>query len=156
MMLDYMPEVFRKNYSYGETIPIIGTYVGMTADIYVPDKAAPAGPYLKAIFVATAGPVTSMPAIVEPLDNDSKVIRMTDVPVPIPSARSVDLSLRFDIANYRWTPALQGPRENGTVTFDLRLQAAFWLLGESQTLVLDERSCSITLLKQLPPMQKPK
>jgi hypothetical protein len=145
-----MPEVFRKQYSYGETIPALGIYVGMSADIYVPDKAAPGGPYLKAVFVATAGRVQSVPAIVEPLHDDSKIVRMNDVPVPIPSVRSVDIVVSFDISNYRWTPAPAGPRENGVVTFDLKLQASFSLAGAPHAVPLDERACSIALAKRLP------
>jgi hypothetical protein len=141
-----MTEVFRKHYSYAETIPVLDTNVGMIADIYeVADRPPAAAPYIKAVFVATAGPMKSLPLIVEPLDNESKVVHMSDIPVPIQSVRTVDLSLIFDIANYRWTVSPEAPRDNGLITFDLRLRAAFSLLNKSYTLLLDQRPCAITL-----------
>src|SRR5271170_2936735 len=91
-----MPEVFRKHYSYGETIPILDTHVGMTADVFeVTDKPSPTGnPYIKAVFTATAGPMKSSPMIVEPLqDHDSRVVHLTNIPIPIQSTRTVDISL---------------------------------------------------------------
>jgi hypothetical protein len=150
-----MTEVFRKHYSYGETIPILDTNVGMIADIYeVSDKPATSAPYIKAVFVALAGPMKSLPLIVEPLDNESKVVHIPDIPVPIQSVRTVDLSLIFDIANYRWMASPDVPRDNGLITFDLRLRAAFSLLNKSYTLLLDQRPCAITLTR-LPQQQMP-
>ena len=142
-----MPEVFRKHYSYGETIPILDTFVGMTADVFeVTERSSDEGPFIKAVLTALAGPMKSSPMIVEPIcDNDSKVVSLTDIPVPIPSVRTVDISLIFDLVNYRWTQSEDVPRSNGVVTFDLRLRAAFSLLGRSYTLQLDQRPCAITL-----------
>ena len=136
--------------------PILDTHVGMIADIYeVPDKPATSGgPYIKAVFVATAGPM-KLPLIVEPLDNESKVVHISGIPVPILSVPTVDLSLIFDIANYRWMSSPDLQRDNGLVTFDLRLRAAFSLLSKSRTLLLDQRPCSITLTQQLRRMQIP-
>lgn len=148
-----MPEVFRKHYSYGETIPILDTFVGMTADLFEITEAPSAGaPVIKAVLTALAGPMKSSPMIVEPVhDNDSKVVSLTDIPVPIPSVRTVDISLIFDLVNYRWVQSQELPQNNGVVTFDLRLRAAFSLLGKSYTLQLDQRPCAITLRKwQLP------
>lgn len=147
-----MTEVFRKHYSYGETIPIIDTHVGMTCDIYeVTDKPSPAGPFIKAVCTASAGPMKSLPLIVEPLQSsDSRVVHLTNIPVPIAWARTIDMSLIFDFVNYRFTPSPESPRDNGLVTFDLRLRAAFSVLGKSYTLQLDQRPCSITLTKQVP------
>jgi hypothetical protein len=152
-----MPEVFRKHYSYGETIPILDTNVGMKIDIFeVTDRPSPTGPYIKAVLSATAGPMKSLPLIVDPLqDSESKVVHLTDIPVPIAQVRTVDISLIFDIVNYRWTPSPEFPRDNGLVTFDLRLRAAFSLLGKSYTLQLDHRPCSLTLTKQLVPWKVP-
>ena len=151
-----MAEIFRKHYSYGETIPILDTHVGMSVDLYeVTDKSVSGGPYIKAVFIAGAGPMKSLPLIVEPLDNDSKVVHISDIPVPIPSVRSVDLSLIVDVANYRWTPSPEAPRESGLVTFDLRLRAAFSLLSKSYTLLLDQRPCAVTLNGQLSPTRIP-
>lgn len=151
-----MAEIFRKHYSYGETIPILDTHVGMSVDIYeVTDKSVLGRPYIKAVFIAKGGPMKSLPLIVEPLDNDSKVVHISDIPVPIPSVGSVDLSLIFDVANYRWTPSPEAPSESGLVTFDLRLRAAFSLLSKSYTLLLDQRPCAITLNPQLSQMQIP-
>jgi hypothetical protein len=147
-----MSEVFRKHYSYGEIIPVLDTFVGMTCDLYeVTDKTSPAGgPYVKAVFSASAGPMKSLPMIVEPLqDNDSKIVNLANIPVPIPSVRTVDVSLIFDLVGYRWTPSQEMPRDNGLITFDLRLRAAFSLLGKSYTMHLDRRPCSLTLLNQL-------
>ncbi|MDE2482805.1 MAG: hypothetical protein KGN02_11490 [bacterium] len=148
-----MSEIFRKHYSYGETIPILETHVGLTTDIYEDsEKQSPAGPYLKAVLLAFAGPIKSLPMIVEPLqDGNSKVVHLTNIPVPIPFVKTVDMSLISDIVNYRWTPSPEAvqQRENGVVTFDLRLRAAFSVLGRSFTLALDQRPCSITLTKPL-------
>ncbi len=148
-----MSEIFRKHYSYGETIPILDTHVGLTTDIYEDtEKFSSSGPYLKAVLLAYAGPIKSTPMIVEPLqDGNSKVVHLTNIPVPIPFVRTVDMSLISDIVNYRWTPAPEGAqqRENGVVTFDLRLRAAFSVLGRSFTLALDQRPCSVTLTKVL-------
>jgi hypothetical protein len=55
--------------------------------------------------------------------------------------------LIFDLVNYRWTQSEDVPRNNGVVTFDLRLRAAFSLLGRSYTLQLDQRPRAITLNK---------
>ena len=150
-----MPEVFRKHYSYGETIPILDTFVGMTADVFeVTERSSDDGPFIKAILTALAGPMKSSPIIVEPVrDNDSKVVSLTDIPVPIPSVRTVDISLIFDLVNYRWTQSEDVPRSNGVVTFDLRLRAAFSLLGRSYTLQLDQRPCAITLATWRVPIQ---
>ncbi len=147
-----MSEVFRKHYAYGDTIPILDTHVGMTCDLYeVTEKPAPAGPYIKAVFTATAGPMKSTPLIVEPLqDNESRVVHLSDIPVPVALVRTVDISLIFDLVNYRWTPSPDFLRENGLITFDLRLRAAFSLLGKSYTLQLDQRPCSLTLAKRIP------
>jgi hypothetical protein len=147
-----MTEVFRKHYSYGETIPIIDTHVAMTADIYeVTGKPMSHGPFIKAVCAASAGPMKSPPLVVEPLQSsDSKVVHLTNIPVPIATVRTVDISLIFDFVNYRFTPSPQAPRENGVVTFDLRLRAAFSILGKSYTLLLDQRPCSITLTKVAP------
>lgn len=149
-----MHEVFRKHYSYGETIPIIDTHVGMTTDIYeVTGRPTPGGPYIKAVCTATAGPMKSMPLVVEPLQNsDSKIVHLTNIPVPIAWVRTIDVSLIFDFVNYRFTPS-QESRDNGLVTFDLRLRAAFSLLGKSYTLALDQRPCSITLTKPISQLQ---
>ena len=147
-----MSEIFRKHYSYGETIPILDTNVGLTTDIFEEtDRPAPIGPYLKAVLCAHAGPIKSSPMIVEPLqDNNSKILHLANIPVPIPFVRTVDMSLICDIVNYRWTasPDVQ-QRDNGVVTFDLRLRSAFSVLGKSFTLQLDQRPCTITLTKQL-------
>ena len=145
-----MTEVFRKHYSYGETIPIIDTHVGMITDVYeVTGKPAQAGPYIKAVCTASAGPMKSLPLVVEPLQSsDSKVVHLTNIPVPIAWVRTIDISLIFDFVNYRWTPSPEA-RDNGLVTFDLRLRAAFAVLGRSYTLQLDQRPCSITLTKPL-------
>jgi hypothetical protein len=150
-----MPEVFRKHYSYGETIPILDTFVGMTADIFeVSERSSDEGPFIKAVLTALAGPMKSSPMIVEPIcDNDSKVVSLTNIPVPIPSVRTVDISLIFDLVNYRWTQSEDVPRSNGVVTFDLRLRAAFSLLGRSYTLQLDRRPCAITLATWRTPVQ---
>ena len=150
-----MNEVFRKHYSYGETIPIIDTHVGMTTDIYeVTGKTGPSGPFVKAVCTATAGPMKSLPLVVEPLQaSDSKVVHLTNIPVPIAWVRTIDVSLIFDFVNYRWTQSPEA-RDNGVVTFDLRLRAAFSLLGKSYTLQLDQRPCSITLTK-IPPQLQP-
>jgi hypothetical protein len=124
----------------------------MTADIFeVSDRPTSIGvPYIKAVFTATAGPMKSTPVILEPLqDNDSKVIHLTNIPVPIPSVNSVDVSLIFDVVNYRWTPSAEMPRENGVITFDMRMRAAFSLLGKSYTLQLDQRPCTLTLTKPM-------
>jgi hypothetical protein len=144
-----MPEVFRKHYSYGETIPILDTFVGMTADVFeVTERPSATRPYIKAVLTALAGPMKSSPLIVEPIgDNDSKVVSLTDIPVPIPSVRTVDISLIFDLVNYRWMQSEDVPQNNGVVTFDLRLRAAFSLLGRSYTLQLDQRPCAITVTK---------
>lgn len=152
-----MPEVFRKHYSYGETIPILDTNVGMKIDIFeVTDRPSPTGPSIKAVLSATAGPMKSLPLIVDPLqDSESKVVHLTDIPVPIAQVRTVDISLIFDIVNYRWTASPEFPRDNGLITFDLRLRAAFSLLGKSYTLQLDHRPCSLTLTKQLVPWKVP-
>jgi len=146
-----MTEVFRKHYSYGETIPIIDTHVGMTTDIYeVTGRTGPAGPYIKAVCSASAGPMKSLPTIVEPLQaSDSKVVHLTNIPVPIAWVRTIDMSLIFDFVNYRFTPSPDAPRDNGLVTFDLRLRAAFSILGKSYTLLLDQRPCGITLTKAI-------
>ncbi len=151
-----MSEVFRKHYSYSETIPIIDTQVGMITDIYeVTGKPAPVGPYIKAVCMASAGPMKSLPLVVEPLQNsDSKVVHLTNIPVPISWVRTIDISLIFDFVNYRWMPSPEPPRENGLVTFDLKLRAAFSLLGRSYTLLLDHRPCSITLAKPFPVVQE--
>jgi len=151
-----MTEVFRKHYSYGETIPIIDTHVGMTTDLYeVIGRTGPSGPFIKAVCLASAGPMKSVPTIVEPLQgSDSKVMHLTNIPVPIAWVRTIDISLIFDFVNYRFTPAPEGPRNNGLVTFDLRSRAAFSLLGKSYTLQLDQRPCSITLTKALLPVQQ--
>ncbi len=150
-----MPEVFRKHYSYGETIPILDTFVGMTADVFeVTERSSDEGPFIKAVLTALAGPMKSSPMIVEPIrDNDSKVVSLTDIPIPIPSVRTVDISLIFDLVNYRWTQSEEVPRSNGIVTFDLRLRAAFSLLGKSYTLQLDQRPCAITLAIRRVPIQ---
>jgi len=152
-----MTEVYRKHYSYGETIPIIDTHVGMTADIYeVTGKPAPVGPYIKAVCTASAGPMKSLPLVVEPLQSsESKVVHLTNIPVPIPWVRTLDVSLIFDFVNYRFTQSPETPRDNGVVTFDLRLRAAFSILGKSYTLLLDQRPCSITLTKALPQYAQP-
>jgi len=51
-----MPEIFRKHYSYGETIPILDTYVGMGADFFeVTEGQAATGPFIKAVLTASAG-----------------------------------------------------------------------------------------------------
>jgi len=144
-----MTEVFRKHYSYGETIPIIDTHVGMTTDVFeVTGKPAPVGPFIKAVCTATAGPMKSLPLVVEPLQSsDSKVVHLTNIPVPIAGIRTIDMSLIFDFVNYRWTPSQESPQNNGLVTFDLRLRTAFSLLGKSYTLQLDQRPCAITLTK---------
>jgi hypothetical protein len=146
-----MHDVFRKHYSYGETIPIIDTHVGMTTDIYeVTGRPGPTGPFVKAVCTATAGPMKSLPLVVEPLQaSDSKIVHLTNIPVPIALVRTIDISLIFDFVNYRWTPSPEA-RDNGVVTFDLRLRAAFSILGKSYTLQLDQRPCSITLTKSLP------
>lgn len=148
-----MSEIFRKHYSYGETIPILETHVGLTTDIFEDsERQTPAGPYLKAVLLAFAGPIKSTPMIVEPLqDGHSKVIHLTNIPVPIPFVKTVDMSLISDVVNYRWTPSPEAAqqRENGVVTFDLRLRAAFSVLGRSFTLALDQRPCSVTLTKPL-------
>jgi hypothetical protein len=150
-----MQEVFRKHYSYGETIPIIDTHVAMIADIYeVTGKPSQQGPVIKAVCVATAGPMKSLPLVLEPLQSsDSKVVHLTNIPVPIAWVRTIDIALMFDFANYRWTPSPETPHDNGIVTFDLRLRAAFSVLGKSYTLQLDQRPCSITLTKTLPQLQ---
>lgn len=141
-----MAEAFRKHYSYGETIPILDTHVEANVDIYeMPDKAGAGGPYIKAVFGAAAGPIKSPPVVLEPLGNDSRVVHISDIPVTIPSVRTVDLSLTFDVANYRWAPSPEAPRTNGLVTFDLRLRAAFSLLGKSYTVLLDQRPCAIAV-----------
>lgn len=146
-----MHEVFRKHYSYGETIPIIDTHVAMTTDVYeVTGRAGPSGPFVKAVCMASAGPMKSIPIVVEPLQSgDSKIVHLTNIPVPIAWVRTIDISLVFDFVNYRWTPSPEA-RDNGIVTFDLRLRAAFSILGKSYTLQLDQRPCSITLTKMLP------
>lgn len=150
-----MSGMFRKHYSYGETIPTLDTHVGMSVDIFEEtNRQSPHGPYLKAVLTATAGPLKSPPLIVEPLqENISKILHLSNIPVPIPQVRTVDLSLICDIVNYRWTPAQDGQRHSGVVTFDLRLRAAFSLMGRSFTLQLDQRPCTITLTKQLVPTQ---
>lgn len=145
----HVTETFRKHYSYGETIPILNTQVGMICDIFEAHGGqGGTKPYCKAVLVATAGPVKSLPMIVDPLANDSKIIHLTDIPVPIPRVRTVDLSLIFDVANYRWTPVPEAPRD-GLVTFDLRCRAAFSMLSKSYTLLLDQRPCAITLTGQV-------
>ncbi|HTX60059.1 MAG TPA: hypothetical protein VMH02_10340 [Verrucomicrobiae bacterium] len=150
-----MSEVFRKHYSYGETIPILDTHVGMTTDLFeVTGKPNAARPYLKAILSASAGPMKSPPMIVEPLlESDSRVVHLSNIPVPIPFVQSVDISLIFDIVNYRWTPSPELARDSGLVTFDLRLRAAFSVLGRSYTLQLDQRPCAITLARRFVPQQ---
>lgn len=150
-----MSEVFRKHYSYGETVPILDTHVGITTDVYEDaDRQTRNGPYLKAVFSATAGPVKSLPLILEPLQgNDSKIIHLANIPVPIPLVRTVDMSLICDVVNYRWTAAPEGQRDNnGVVTFDLRSRCSFSVVGKSFTFVLDQRPCNITLTKQLTPL----
>jgi hypothetical protein len=147
-----MSETFRKHYSYGETVPILDTHVGITTDVYEDtDRQTRNGPYLKAVFSATAGPVKSLPLILEPLQgNDSKIIHLANIPVPIPFVRTVDMSLICDVVNYRWTPSPEGQRDNnGIVTFDLRSRCSFSVVGKSFTLQLDQRPCSVTLTKQL-------
>lgn len=153
-----MTELFRKHYSYGETIPILDTQVGMIVDIYEVSGGMNEQPHLKGVFVATAGPMKSLPSIVDPLDNESKVIHISNIPVPIPNARTVDISLIFEVSGYRWTPSPEGPNEGSLVAFDLRCRAAFSVFGKSYTLLLDQRPCSITLTKQqwfAPQMQMP-
>ena len=150
-----MTDVFRKHYSYGETIPIIDTQVGMITDIYeVVGRPGPSGPAIKAVCTALAGPMKSIPIVVDTLQgSDSKVVHLTNIPVPIAWVKTIDMSLIFDFVNYRFTPAPETPRENGLVTFDLRLRAAFSVLGKSYTLQLDQRPCTITLTKTLPQLQ---
>jgi hypothetical protein len=140
-----MKELFRKHYSYGETIPILDTQVGTIVDIYevVGNQQEP--PHIKGVFVATAGPMKSLPLIVDPLENESKVVHLANIPVQVPNVRTVDISLIFDISNYRWTPSPDVPAGGGLIGFDLRCRAAFSILGKSYTLLLDQRPCSITL-----------
>ncbi len=141
-----MAEFFRKHYSYGETIPILNTHVGTSVDIYeLTDKSSARGPYIKAVFTAAAGPMKSFPQIVEPLDNDSRVVHISDIPAPIPAARAVDLSLIFDVTNYRWIPSPEAPQTDGLLAFNLRLRAEFSLPSKSYTLLLDQRPCAITV-----------
>jgi hypothetical protein len=153
-----MSEVFRKHYSYGETIPILDTHIGMMVDLYeVPGRPSPAGgPYVKAVFLASAGPMKSSPMIVEPIqEHESKVVHLSNIPVPIPGVRTVDISLIFDLVNYRWMPSQETTRENGVIAFDLRLRAAFSLLGKSYTLQLDQRPCTLTVSNTSLPWMAP-
>jgi hypothetical protein len=146
-----MSGTFRKHYSYGETIPTLETHVGLSVDIFEePNRLTQSGPYLKAALTATAGPFKSPPLIIEPLqENVSKIMHLSNIPVPVPQVKAVDISLISDLVNYRWTPSAEGQRGNGVVTFDLRLRAAFSLMGRSYTLQLDQRPCTVTLTKQL-------
>jgi hypothetical protein len=152
-----MQEVFRKHYSYGETLPILDTYVEITCDFYeVNGKTAPVGPCIKGMFCASAGPFKSLPVIVDALtENDSQLIHLTNIPVSATAARTVDVSLICDVLNYRWTIAPELPRDCGVVTFDLRCRCAFSIDGKTYALLLDQRPCAITLTKQLLPLRMP-
>jgi hypothetical protein len=153
-----MSEIFRKHYSYGETIPILDTNVGMMLDLYeVPGRPSPAGgPYLKAVFVASAGPMKSAPIVAEPVqEHESRVVHLANIPVPIPGVRTVDISLIFDLVNYRWIPSQEPRGDSGLIAFDLRLRAAFSVLGKSYTLQLDQRPCTLTVSGETPQRQVP-